>query len=513
MRNRWTKITAGGAAAFLIALALVSGSVYAVLQAVVWLEAPHLAWPWERVTSESATSALTNMAEVTVGVLGVAITVVSIIVELAATRYSPRITELFLRDRTNLTTLSFFVLTSVLVVWINVTLGPGEPPRTMALFELGLLSASLLALLPYFAFVFDFLSPTRVVRLIADNGVAAVRRVAAGGAVEANRRLLGVSLEQLGDIVHKAVQNQDRTIATAAIAALREVMVEAVDRKAELPDAWFDAYQDLKDDSDFVAFHRDVVRRLVPRRTWVEMKGLRQYQTTFGESILHARDVGHLVAIETRRLAVRAAEAGDAHALHLSLRYLNTFMRASINARDVRTAYNLLNEYRLLAQGLLGTSEQRAVLEVAGHIKGYGQLAFGAKLSFILETAAYDLCSLIEVVHAADAPEHDALLDVFLDVDREPGGDATQEASLRGVRKAQVKLALWYLARGEPERARRIHRDMQLEPKARLRSIRAELEGTVDEEFWEISDRGANFDWVDDERRSRIDEFFGWFEV
>ncbi|MCA9573594.1 MAG: DUF2254 domain-containing protein, partial [Myxococcales bacterium] len=191
-------------------------------------------------------------------------------------------------------------------------------------------------------------------------------------------------------------------------------------------------------------------------------------------------------------LAVRAAEAGDEHAFHLALRFLNTFCRAAVNARDVRTAYNLLNEYRLLAQGLLGTPLQPHLLEVAAHIKGYGQLAFGAKLSFILETAAYDLCSLLEGVHAAKAPEHDALLDVFLDVDREPGGDAAQEASLRGVRKAQVKLALWYLVSGEPERARRIHRDMQLEPLARIRSIRAELEATVDEEFWEISDRGAN---------------------
>ena len=57
--------------------------------------------------------------------LAILITVVAIVVELAANRYTPRITELFVRDPVNVVVMSSFVITSVLVVWIDLSLyGP-----------------------------------------------------------------------------------------------------------------------------------------------------------------------------------------------------------------------------------------------------------------------------------------------------------------------------------------------------------------------------------------------------
>ena len=53
-------------------------------------------------------NALGNMAQVVAAVLGIVITVVSIVVQLAATRYTPRIADMFFRDRTNLGVLAFF---------------------------------------------------------------------------------------------------------------------------------------------------------------------------------------------------------------------------------------------------------------------------------------------------------------------------------------------------------------------------------------------------------------------
>jgi pentatricopeptide repeat protein len=132
-------------------------------------------------------------------------------------------------------------------------------------------------------------------------------------------------------------------------------------------------------------------------------------------------------------------------------------------------------------------------------------------LPFLLETAAYDLCTLLERVATSDpGPVHDALLEVFLDVDREPDS-SEQEASLRGVRKAQLKLATWYLESGDVERARRIFDDMRAEPISRLVSIRGELEAVLEPDYWEVSDRGVHFDWMPIERRRRLAEFFSWF--
>ena len=73
-----------------------------------------------------------------------------------------------------------------------------------------------------------------------------------------------------------------------------------------------------------------------------------------------------------------------------------TLAQRTIAGLNVRTCYNLLNEYRALAERAVDLGNDEIVLEVANKIKYYAQLAFSVKLGFILESAAYDLCSLLE---------------------------------------------------------------------------------------------------------------------
>jgi hypothetical protein len=47
----------------------------------------------------------------------------------------------------------------------------------------------------------------------------------------------------------------------------------------------------------------------------------------------------------------------------------------------------------------------------------------------------------------------------------------------------------------------------------RMVSIRKELVGIRNRDFWEISDRGVNFDYLEPERRDMLEEFFAWFET
>ena len=127
---------------FLAILLAASSLVYG---AVWWVDQGGIRSPLALVLSAEAADRMGSFAEVVVAVLGVAITVVAILVELAANRYTPRITDLFVRDPVNVVVLAFFVVSSVLVVWLDVT---GWPPEatTMRLAALVLISASLLAL-------------------------------------------------------------------------------------------------------------------------------------------------------------------------------------------------------------------------------------------------------------------------------------------------------------------------------------------------------------------------------
>ena len=64
---------------------------------------------------------LGSLPSVVVAILGIAITVVSIILQLAATRYTPRVTEMFFRDRTNLAVMGFFVVASIHSLWVAIS--------------------------------------------------------------------------------------------------------------------------------------------------------------------------------------------------------------------------------------------------------------------------------------------------------------------------------------------------------------------------------------------------------
>lgn len=460
-----------------------------------------------------AGNTLTSFSEVTVAVLGIAITVVAIIVELAANRYTPRITELFVNDVVNQTVMSFFVVTTVFIVLTNMSLYGSTFPHGMVLASTALMTLSLLAILPYFVYVFDFLTPEQIVRSLTDRTTSAITGPAAGRDLDACREEALLGIEQLGDITLNSIDKKDQPIAISTIDALANVARCALQNKGEAPSAWFDSRVLVATDQDFVALHEDMVLALQERRTWVEMKVLRQYQTVFGAATNKMRDINHLIGIQTRRLALEAHHANDIPSVNQSIRFMNTYVRAALNTRDVRTAYNLMNEYRVLAEDFLEVGAFDRVVELAVHIRFYGQLAFAMNTGFILETAAYDLCSLLERVHTIDDACHDhLLLTVFLELDREPEGGKTQEASLRGVRKAQIKLATHYLAAGDEAHARLIFRDMRGERRERIASIRAELEAVTDQEYWEVSDRGINFEWLPPERRAELPRFFSWFD-
>ncbi|MFK7927129.1 MAG: DUF2254 family protein [Myxococcota bacterium] len=496
-----------------VGLVVSSIVIYGVLWGVEFGAQAGPSNPWILFGLPGTADTVAGLGEVTVAVLGIAITVVAIIVELAAARYTPRITELFLRDPINVMVLGFFTVTSTLVLATAMSLYGPTYPSLMVVAATGAMLLSVATVVPYFLYVFHFLTPQSVISRIQRRAEAGLRMAARGDRrVDAGRRELTKSVEQLGDIALNSVVKKDKAIAIAALNALTDVAVASIEARERMPVRWFDAEPLASTDQDFVSFHPSIVAQLSERRTWVEMKVFRQFQGVLAESLHDLQDVAHIVAIHTRKLALLGSGIQNVEATRLSLRLMHTYLRNAINGKDVRTAYNVFNEYRTLAEGLLGGPHEGLVPEMADRARFYGQLAFSRSLAFIQETAAYDLCGLLQAAYDQESSCHDALLEIFLQVDREPDGGEHQEASLRGVRKAQTKLAAFYLYRGNTALAQRIFHDMQDEKPERLLSIRAELEAITEPEFWEVSDRGVDFDWLPASQRAELATFFGWFD-
>jgi predicted membrane protein DUF2254 len=512
----------------LLASASLLAAAAAVIFTVFWLIDYYLASPTTTrpgpfhllaaLDEETLANALGSLAQVIVAVLAIAITVVSIVVQLAATRYTSRIADMFFHDPTNLAMLGFFVVACIDAVWVSLAVSRNFVPRVTVGVSLAMVTGSLLLLVPYFAHVFDFLDPEKVIVRIGEQALrGAFPRRPGHPDLSEGQAQTSASLEHLADVAVNAVAQKDKVIASHAVAELREVMVQYLAGKRELPARWFLLGPRIRQDPDFIALSPDSLGELEAQRTWLEWKGLRHLRTVFAESLDHLPELSHVVAIETRYVGESALSAGDRAVSAVTVKFFNTFLRTALNGRDVRASYNVLHQYRQLAERLMADGLDEEVAAIGRHFRYYAQIAHALDIGFVTETAAYDLRLLCQRAFETKAACHDELLQTFLEVDKEPDAPpaspaaAAAEKTLRGVRKAQVKLATFYLLRGAEHNARLIFQDMRFESPARLASILAELLAIAAKDFWEVTDRGVNFDYLDEQSKSRLSEFFGWF--
>ena len=357
-------------------------------------EPGHAASLFLRPNPESVLVTLSNAAEVVAAILGIAITVVAIVVELAANRYTHRITELFIQEPINFLVPGFFVVTALQALWVarvfdfDPQQSAGFIPHAGVAVAMTMLAVCLLILLPYFAFVFAFLNPIHVVDRIRSHSIRAIREHLKSAQKRQREAIRGI--EQIADVGLNAMDHKDKGVSMASIDALYQMIAEYQTFRSRLPPSWFAVEPEIASNPDFVSMSPDVLADVTSRRVWFEMKILRQFQTLYQEALNRSRDLNCLIAMHTRRIAETALRDGHDHIFDLSLTFFNTYLRATINQKDTRTAYNALNQYRLLAEAAAEQRKWDRVVQIARYFKYYGLTAHGAKVGFILETVAYD---------------------------------------------------------------------------------------------------------------------------
>src|SRR6185503_13573836 len=107
-------------------------------------------------------------------------------------------------------------------------------------------------------------------------------------------------------------------------------------------------------------------------------------------------------------------------------------------------AYNVMNQYRLLVEDFVRAGCAAAYLSAVRYMKYYAHVSYDLKLPFVTETVAYDVGAICQLASELKLADEDALLAEFLELDR-PSAERGQDQALKGVRKAQVKLAAYYL--------------------------------------------------------------------
>src|SRR5688572_19568518 len=201
---------------WLIPLSVLLAAAGFLLTATLWVDTAtqphttHVLWHMFHPNPAAAANTLGNAGEIVAAVLANALTVVSIIVELASNRYTHRVTELFVSEPINFFVMSLFVLTAVQSLWVTMSIDTGFIPYVSVGVTMVLLTICLLMLLPFFALVFAFLHPIRIVDRICAHTLQVIARPSRRQTLLARKREAIRGVEQLADVAVNAMEHRDK---------------------------------------------------------------------------------------------------------------------------------------------------------------------------------------------------------------------------------------------------------------------------------------------------------------
>jgi len=486
-------------AAVLVAAALV---VAFLVQILIDAVAPDrslgeaLRRPWT-ISAEELQPAIANISRTFNQLIAVVIMALAIAVPLTANMYTPKLLEIFLGDRVNRWVLGLFVFSTANTLWVAARVQGGHVPRFGLVLTFVLLLACFSVIVPYFFYVFRFLHPAHILdrlRQSASHLVQELPKLTRRGKITALQADLRDRIEYVTSLGMRSLDREDREVAQGALASMQNVMETYAGVKREIDEGWFKPRF-----KDAMGMSNEAMRALEASRTWVEMECLRQVELLFLSALAKASDLVGAACQVLREVGLRAARDGETPVLELATDFFHSFLRATINARDVRSAYHVLYQYRLLAEALLEDAPD-TVGEMAQRLCYYAGVVVQAGLDFVAETIAYDLGTLCHKAHDRESAAFESVMGALASL---PHKNLAGQP-LKGVHKASLILA------AQLELAQDARGAALLAPvKGLSHDVRAgvfsDLLDEPPQRFWEVTDRLVNFDYTPPELRAAIE--------
>lgn len=454
---------------------------------------------------------LANNGEIVPAIIAIALTVIAIVVELVANKYSPKIVDLFIEDRKNNFILSFFVIASLNQIYISNSVSQNTNNYFSIFVAIILIILSVILIIPYFNYVFTFLHPTQFISLVKERAIKSFSTITKENYME-KKNEFHYYIDFLGDIAINSAGQSDRFTTLECITSLTDIITNYQLNKKDLPLHWFLISSIEKNDPDFTDLSPFVLQHIEKDKNWLERKVFKLFELLFNNTHDTQKDIASGILANLQKFAIFSIENKNDVIIDTTLKMLNTLLRISINAHNPRSAFNILEHYRVIGEFLIKHYPTK-IEQVAKYLKYYAQESNKLGVNFIMETAAHDLYILNKIAYESDIPNINKLLDIFLSLD-EPVEEGLEREELRliGVRIAQTKLAAFYLYNNRPDLADLIYKDMKTEPLNRIEKIKLAILSTTEQEYYEFTGRGINFYFIEDEYKPFLMEYFTWFE-
>ena len=431
------------------------------------------------------------------GALSVAIGIVLIVVvfgiQTTASRYSPRIIELFISDPVNVLALGLFLGAIALIFMVRAKIKPDYVPMFGVVASVILGWVGLAILLPYVAYMFEVMRAETLIQMVLWKTRRRMRR-------KPDRPSLRKSVAQISDIGLGSLEHADVPVCLAAVEALRRLLIEVyLPLKPGLPAGWFDVSRD-----EMPGTSEEVLALVRRTRTWLEHTVLSFYLDLIGQTPAFRREIVHMIASATGELGVAAMKASDTELEEQVVRFFNTYLRTALHQRTATFAYPLMHEYRRLAELALETHPS-LTLEISEHLLAYGRSFETNQVSHVVGAAAE------EVAEIASRAVHDGRSDQALAIARLLARSLTEmvaaerpAGAIGAVMKPVVKLTLHCLSDEHRELASVLLAALGQAPRDLVERALRRLEGTRIDVYYEVGERVVAFDWVEEELRLLI---------
>lgn len=428
-------------------------------------------------------------------ILALLLTFISLAIPLTANLYTPKLIEIFIRDRINIVVLcTFSLLAAHSLFAITLSFDNWTPQLP---FWIGGVGAVLgwLVLMPYYYYVLGFLDPLTIIQRVHRSLVVELRDVARGrvGVTQAQKSV-NQRIVNLGSVLQRSVDRADRDVTVDAIRAHMHELSRMRRTKGELPPGFFQVSNEL-----LVGMSSEATAMLSRERIWMEHRLLAQLVLAFRIALSKMPDAVSGLVHAIKQAAHDEASHNNDAVFALLVRTLNSFMRESIIRKDNAAVYYVVYNYKSLVRRLI-TSAPARVPELVQHLRYYAELALGSGLAFNYELISYELAELTEVAYERGAPCRTGLLQAVLEFEG--------TARSAGLVKSRAVLAAFFLSAGREFELARMLESLREVPEALLAEARDTLMRTDNPVFWELTDRGTNIDYVAPERRESLREVF-----
>ncbi|HEY0990761.1 MAG TPA: DUF2254 family protein, partial [Kofleriaceae bacterium] len=340
---------------------------------------------WAGINNAKLVDILSPMARAYNNVLAMLLATIGLAIPLTASMHTPKLIEMFLRDRINRYVLSFMALGAAHVLWVDYIIGPKFAPTWAIAVAVYTAMIGWAILIPYFFYVVRFVDPSRLIVRLREDTMYIMRKVAdrARDPIAA-QPALSVRVGQIGTVIIKSLERNDRDVAAEGAWALKVLLDHYSRYKPRMPKEWF-----VVDRADFVGLSDEALEMLSESRTWFEMKCLLQLEHGFLRALHGASDTVSTFSDATRVIGVRAVGHHDEQALRLAIRFFNNYLREAIKARNLRAVYDVFHQYRRLGRELVDRPE--LLREVGQHFSYYAVMARTYGMVFAPQLAIFDL--------------------------------------------------------------------------------------------------------------------------